>query len=323
MGFSENMHLLKLSSLGTNLQYSFLYLSVFLKSKNRRVVSLDSPLFKEKKLNVLVQIDESPFDQCSGNKWWKLKYNLLEAKEKKFSRVLTFGGAYSNHILAVSKAAQEMKIKSVGIIRGEELDDTNPTLNRAKQNGMELHFVDRTTYREKDSIDWSKKFENSFIIPEGGTNRLAVKGCQEFLVTDSFDYVCCSVGTGGTISGIIKSLNKSQLAIGFSALKNGLFLEDQIKKYVDRENWFLNHDFHFNGYAKLNKELIDFMNDFKKTYQIPLDPVYTSKLFYGVFKFIEQDFFPKNKTILIVHSGGLQGIEGMNQKIKTKQWYIE
>jgi 1-aminocyclopropane-1-carboxylate deaminase len=296
---------------------------VFLKSKNRRVVSLNHSLFNEKKLNVLVQIDESPFDQCSGNKWWKLKYNLLEAKEKKFSSVLTFGGAFSNHILAVSKAAQEMKIKSIGIIRGDELNCTNPTLNKAKQNGMQFHFVDRTTYRSKESIDWSKKFENSFIIPEGGTNRLAVKGCQEFLVTDSFDYVCCSVGTGGTISGIIKSLNNNQFALGFSALKNGFYLEDQIKEYVDKENWSLNHDFHFNGYAKLNKELIDFMNDFKKTYRISLDPVYTSKLFYGVFKLIQQGFFPEHKTILIVHSGGLQGIEGMNQKIKSKQWHIQ
>lgn len=296
---------------------------MFLKSKNRRVVSLKHPLFKEKKLKVLVQIDDSPFDQCSGNKWWKLKYNLLEAKENNFSSILTFGGAFSNHILAVSKAAQQMGIKSIGIIRGQELDGTNHTLKHAKENGMEFYFVDRSTYRNKENIDWSQKFENSFIIPEGGTNQLAVKGCQEFLATNLFDYVCCSVGTGGTISGIIKSLNDSQFALGFSALKKGFYLENEIKKYVDSDNWSLNHDFHFNGYAKMNKELVDFMNEFKKTYHIPLDPVYTSKLFYGVLKLIEQDYFPNNKTILIVHSGGLQGIVGMNQKNKSKQWYIE
>ena len=296
---------------------------MFLKSKNRRVVSLENQLFTDKKLKVFVQIDESPFDQCSGNKWWKLKYNLLEAKEKNVTSVLTFGGAFSNHILAVSKACKNIGIKSIGIIRGNELDGTNFTLSKAKQNGMKLYFVDRATYRNKENIDWKELYKNCFILPEGGTNQLAVKGCEEFLVSKSFDFVCCSVGTGGTISGIINSISKNQFAIGFSALKNGFYIENEINKYVDSQNWSLNYDFHFNGYAKMNKELVDFMNDFKKTYQISLDPVYTSKLFYGVFKLIEQDFFKENKTILIVHSGGLQGIEGMNQKIKSKKWFIE
>jgi 1-aminocyclopropane-1-carboxylate deaminase len=296
---------------------------VFLKSKNRRVVSLENQLFKDKKLKVLVQIDQSLYDQCSGNKWWKLKYNLLEAKEKKYTSVLTFGGAFSNHILAVSKACQNLGISSIGIIRGDEIDGTNSTLSKARQNGMKLNFIDRATYRDKENIDWNELYKNCYIIPEGGTNQLAVEGCKEFLITNTFDYVCCSVGTGGTISGIINSLTKDQFAIGFSALKNGYFLENKINEYVESQNWSLNHDFHFNGYAKMNKELVDFMNDFKKTFQISLDPVYTSKLFYGVFKLIEQDFFEENNTILIVHSGGLQAIQGMNQKIQSKQWYIE
>lgn len=296
---------------------------MFLKSKNRRVVSLENQLFKDKKLKVLVQIDQSPYDQCSGNKWWKLKYNLLEAKEKKYTSVLTFGGAFSNHILAVSKACQNLGISSIGIIRGDEIDGTNSTLSKARQNGMKLNFIDRATYRDKENIDWNELYKNCYIIPEGGTNQLAVEGCKELLITNTFDYVCCSVGTGGTISGIINSLTKDQFAIGFSALKNGYFLENTINEYVESQNWSLNHDFHFNGYAKMNKELVDFMNDFKKTFQISLDPVYTSKLFYGVFKLIEQDFFEENNTILIVHSGGLQAIQGMNQKIQSKQWYIE
>jgi 1-aminocyclopropane-1-carboxylate deaminase len=296
---------------------------VFFKSKNRRVISLKHSLFEDKKLKVLVQVDESPLDDCSGNKWWKLKYNLLDAKDKNFSNILTFGGAYSNHILAVSKAAKEMGFKSIGVIRGQELDGSSPTLKKAKQNGMNFHFVDRATYREKHNIDWTKTFKNCYIIPEGGTNILAVKGCQEFLATKLFDYVCCSVGTGGTISGIINSLEKNQFAIGISALKNGFYLNNEIKKYVRNENWSINHDYHFEGYAKINKNLIDFMNDFKEKYQITLDPVYTSKLFYGVFHLIKQDFFSPNNTILIVHSGGLQGIDGMNLKIKSKKWRID
>jgi 1-aminocyclopropane-1-carboxylate deaminase len=296
---------------------------VYFKSKNRKVVSLKHSLFEAKKLEVIVQLDEDPIDDCSGNKWWKLKYNLLEAKKKNYSTILTFGGAYSNHILATSKAAKEMGFESIGVIRGHELDGNNPTLQRAKLNGMKFHFVDRSTYRDKENINWNEIFKKSYIIPEGGTNKLAVKGCQEFLISKSFDYVCCSVGTGGTISGIINSLNDNQLAIGFSALKNGFYLENEIRKYVINNNWSLNHDFHFNGYAKINKELIDFMNEFKKSYNITLDPIYTSKLFYAVFQLIKQDFFTQNTTIMIVHSGGLQGIKGMNQKIKNKKWHID
>ena len=296
---------------------------MFIKSKKRSIIPIFDPIFIEKKIEVNVQIDDSIYDDCSGNKWWKLKYNILQAKQNNFNKILTFGGAYSNHIVATSWAAKESGLKSIGIIRGEELIGDNPSLQRAKKNGMELHFVDRITYRKKDEINWQKQFGSCFIVPEGGTNKLAVKGCEEFLVTTDFDYVCCSVGTGGTISGIINSISNQQLAIGFSALKNGYFLEDEIKKYVFSSNWSLNHDFHFNGYAKMNKKLVDFMNNFKKKYAITLDPVYTSKLFYGVFNLIEESYFKENSKVLIVHTGGLQSIEGMNLSIKSKKWFIE
>lgn len=296
---------------------------MFLESKNRIVLPLDYACFVEKKLRVLIQLDESENDDCSGNKWWKLKYNLLHALEQNYKTVLTFGGAFSNHIVATAFACKQMGLGSIGIIRGEELNELNPSLLKAISYGMKLVFINRSDYKNKNSIDWFSRFGSCYVIPEGGTNDLAVKGCKEFLVTNEFDYVCCSVGTGGTIAGIINSLNKNQFAIGFSALKNAHFLSMEIEKYVCTKNWNLNHDFHFNGYAKINKELIDFINAFKRKNNISLDPVYTSKLAYGVFSLIDQNYFKKDSTILIVHSGGLQGIEGMNHKIKSKQWHIE
>ena len=296
---------------------------MFSDSKNRKIQELKSSLLDAKKIRLLVQHDESIYDSCSGNKWWKLKYNLLRAKELKHTKIVTFGGAFSNHILATAAACNKMGFQSVGVIRGEELGKfLNPTLLKAKSLGMEFHFVDRETYRRKDDIDWTTAFNKCFILPEGGTNELAVKGCEEFLCTADFDVVCCSVGTGGTLSGVINSLQKNQFAIGFSALKNAGFLKDEIGRFVESTNWDLKLDAHYGGYAKMTKELVDFMNDFKANFNIPLDPIYTAKLFKAVFDLIENDYFEAGKKILLVHSGGLQGVEGMNQKLKCKGWVI-
>lgn len=273
-------------------------------------------------VRVFVQREDliNPF--CSGNKWWKLKYNLVEALNNKNDSVLTFGGAHSNHILATSYACHNLKLNSIGIIRGEEVN--NNTLSQAMKFGMELHFIDRGMYKNKDIIDWGAKFKNSYVLPEGGTNPLAVKGCQEMLATSDFDYVCCCVGTGGTLAGIVNSLKGNQEAIGIPVIKGGDFLNTVIGNYANfNTNWHLNNDYHFGGYAKMTKELLDFMNSFKATFHFSIDPVYTAKLFFGVFDLIKKGFFKKKSKILILHSGGLQGIEAMNNKIKSKGWRIE
>ena len=262
----------------------------------------------------------------SGNKFRKLKYNLIEAKKQHFESILTFGGAYSNHIAATAFAAQENGLRSVGIIRGDELVDKmddNPTLAFAKSCGMVFKFISREAYRNKDEVDFLEELANEFgkfyLLPEGGTNDLAVRGCEEILTPKDavYDVICTCVGTGGTIAGIINSSFSHQKILGFPALKGG-FLQKDIRKFAINENWSLIDDYHFGGYGKVSPELIAFMNWFSNEYKILLDPIYTSKMVFGVLDMINKNYFPDNSKILIIHSGGLQGIEGMNKKLKLK-----
>ena len=292
-----------------------------------------------------IQREDLVHPQIQGNKYRKLKYNLAFAKARKadsltsgersgkagtYKTLLTFGGAYSNHIAATAIAGELEGFKTVGIIRGEELGENlnktlsqNPTLAKAAACGMQLEFVSRTTYREKDSDAYLEslyaKYPSTYIIPEGGTNALAIKGCSEILDTQghTFDYVCCPVGTGGTLSGIIESSREEQTILGFPALK-GDFLDTEIKKWTQKTNWKLIQDYHFGGYAKMNDTLITFINEFTTRHKIQLDPVYTAKMVYGIFDLISKDYFPAKSRILAIHTGGLQGIQGMNMKLLKK-----
>ena len=263
----------------------------------------------------------------SGNKLRKLKYNLLQAKAEKQTTLLTFGGAFSNHIAAVAYAGKEQGFKTIGIIRGDELFDKieeNPTLKFAQENGMEFEFVSREDYRLKNEISFIEKLKNKFgdfyLVPEGGTNELAVKGCEEILTTEDsvFNYVCCAVGTGGTISGLINSASLNQKILGFPALK-GDFLNDEIRIFAKKNNWELISDYHFGGYGKVNLELIEFINAFFEKNKVPLDPIYTGKMVFGVIDLVRKNYFPADSKILLIHTGGLQGIEGMNLKLKQKK----
>ncbi|PWI31178.1 1-aminocyclopropane-1-carboxylate deaminase [Flavobacteriaceae bacterium LYZ1037] len=283
-----------------------------------------SNIFLNETLTIKPDYLNHPF--VSGNKFRKLKYNLLIAKQLNYSVLLTFGGAYSNHIAAVAAAGHEFGFKTIGVIRGDELSakiSENPTLTFAKNQGMEFYFISRETYKEKTTetfIDALKiKFGDFYLIPEGGTNNLAVKGCEEILTRDdnSFDYICCPVGTGGTISGLINSSNNSQKILGFPSLK-GDFLREEIGKFAQNKHWDLIQDYHLGGYAKINTDLISFINWFKATYHIPLDPIYTGKMMFGIFDLLKQGYFPKGSKILAIHTGGLQGIEGMNKILRRK-----
>ena len=262
----------------------------------------------------------------SGNKFRKLKYNLLEAKKQKQTSILTFGGAYSNHIAATAYGASQNGLKSIGIIRGEELEfkiSENPTLAFAKSCGMEFKFITRECYRRKNDelflVTLKSEYGNFYLLPEGGSNDLAVKGCEEILSPADaiYDFICTCVGTGGTIAGISNSSFSHQKILGFPALK-GDFLQKDIRKFAINNNWELIRDYHFGGYGKVTPDLIDFINLFHNEHHILLDPIYTSKMVFGVLDLIKNNYFPKNSTILIIHSGGLQGIEGMNQKLKQK-----
>ncbi|TGV01371.1 1-aminocyclopropane-1-carboxylate deaminase/D-cysteine desulfhydrase [Flavivirga rizhaonensis] len=290
--------------------------------------SINQPinLPNSKEIELFIKREDEIHPVVSGNKYRKLKYNLLEAKKERFNTLLTFGGAFSNHIAAVASAGNLLGFKTIGVIRGEELEHKileNETLSFAKQNGMEFKFVSREAYRNKTSEAFLAKLKDTFndfyLIPEGGTNALAVKGCEEILTEtdEAFDYICCAVGTGGTISGLINCSKLSQQVLGFPALK-GDFLQQDISKFVTKTNWDLITDYHFGGYAKINDELVAFINEFKELNKIPLDPVYTGKMIFGIFDLINKGYFKKGSKVLAIHTGGLQGIKGMNRVLKNK-----
>lgn len=253
--------------------------------------------------------------QISGNKFFKLKYNLLAAQQQGLKQVLTFGGAYSNHIAATAYAAQHFGFDSIGIIRGEELASQrlNPTLETAQDFGMQLHFVSRAEYRLRHEAEYLEQLQQQYpqalIIPEGGTNILAIQGTQEILSADdlaNYDLICCAVGTGGTIAGLIESSADHQHVLGFSALK-GDFLKQDIQKWTDKNNWSLTDAYCCGGYAKTTPELLQFMQQFEEQYNISLEQIYTAKMMLGVFDLIQQNQFPAHTRILVIHTGGLQG----------------
>ena len=294
------------------------------------IQEIQSELLQTKKVRLFLKRDDLIHPSVSGNKWRKLKYNLAAAKELNHGTLLTFGGAFSNHIHAVAAAGKVFDFKTIGIIRGDRIDPLNATLQFAEDQGMQLHFITRSAYRQKNTTSFQlslqKQFGRFYSLPEGGTNTLALQGCAEIVseIQDQLKFVptciatCC--GTGGTIAGMIKGNKSTQTEIlGVSALK-GNFLQKEVEKLLVAAkvsadaNWSISNDYHFGGYAKFKPTLIEFINDFKKTYQIALDPIYTGKLLYGIFDLIKKDYFKKDTTIVALHTGGLQGIKGFNQR---------
>jgi len=297
-------------------------------SKNQEILH---PILDRAEISLHLKREDLIHDKISGNKYRKLKYNLVEAKKLEVNKVLTFGGAYSNHISATAAAGKELGLQTIGIIRGEELgQDQNKTLSEndtlrfASSCGMKFKFISRTLYKDKESPvlleTLQKEFGSFYLVPEGGTNALAIKGCEEILSASDtgFDRICCAVGTGGTIAGIINASMEHQKVMGFPALK-GSFLSEEIEKYTIKKNWSLVEKYHFGGYGKINVELVEFINTFYREQNIALDPIYTGKMLFGLFDMIKKGIFIKNTRILAIHTGGLQGISGMNKKLNKKK----
>ena len=278
------------------------------------------PLLDEKEVHLFIKRIDKIHPFVSGNKWFKLKYNLIEAKKKRHNTLLTFGGAYSNHIAATAFSAQEKGLKSIGIIRGEEYLPLNPTLRFAIDNGMKLYYIIRSNYKEKTSANFLEALKNQFgdfyLISEGGTNELAIQGAKEILDTnDTQDYICCPVGTGGTIAGIINASNNLQTVIGFPAIKGFKQLEKDINNWTNSTNYKFINDYVGNGYAKINKDLVAFINEFNALHNVPLDGIYTGKMMMGILDLVVKDYFPKGSSILAIHTGGLQGNKGMSERL--------
>ncbi|MDN3595356.1 1-aminocyclopropane-1-carboxylate deaminase/D-cysteine desulfhydrase [Zunongwangia endophytica] len=302
-------------------------------NKNEAVFSRNDFIKKFEKQNIEVWLKREDLlhAEVSGNKFRKLKYNVLKAKALQKSQILTFGGAFSNHIAATAAAGRIHNIPTIGVIRGEELKKdlqktlkSNPTLKFASENGMQFHFISREDFRRKNDSDFVESLHHEFgdfyLIPEGGTNELAIRGCEEILSESDkeFDVICVASGTGGTASGLINASAENQKVLAFSALK-GEFLKEEISHFSNKKNWTLVSDEHFGGYAKINEELVSFINDFKTEFGIQLDPIYTGKMMFGIFDLIEKNHFPENSRILAIHTGGLQGIAGMNRYLEKKK----
>lgn len=278
-----------------------------------------------KKLKLFIKREDLIHPEISGNKYWKLFFNINNylAKRPKKPYIITFGGAFSNHIAATSAVGNLAGVPTLGIIRGEELKEKwreNPTLVFAKRNGMNLQFVTREEFRHKEKLTefLQSEFPDALVVPEGGTNEEAVKGIKMMLndETKDFDYLCTAVGTGGTISGISEFCEENQKVIGFRAVMDNS-LEETINKLTLKRNFSL-IDSSFGGYGKIKDENIRFINDFKMNYGIPLEPIYTGKMMQKVFEMIEEGYFPENSKILCFHTGGLQGIEGANLMLEIQ-----
>ena len=279
----------------------------------------------ESKVRLFIKREDLTHPEISGNKYWKMFYNVKKYLEKEVSerKIITFGGAFSNHIAAAAALGKEFGIKTLGVIRGNELEDSwqeNPTLFSAHQNGMSFRFVTRETYRYKERLmaELQEEFPESLVVPEGGTNENAVEGIQYMLndETKDFDYICSAVGTGGTVSGLSKFAQPHQKVIGFKAVKDNS-LENRIKNLSKKDNFIL-IDASDGGFGKITDENVRFINEFYQYFGIVLEPVYTGKMLRKIFEMIADDYFPANSKILAFHTGGLQGIVGANEMLKKK-----
>lgn len=290
------------------------------------VQEIIDPLLKAKGLQLFIQRDDLLHPEVSGNKFRKLKYNIQHAIAGGYNTILTFGGAYSNHIAASAAAAKLSNLKSIGIIRGEEHQPLNVTLQTAVNNGMELHFVSRSEYRLKTEEAFlrglKKQFGEVFIIPEGGTNALAIIGVAEMKEdwNQTFDFITVPFGSGGTSVGIYSEIEEKQKLLIFSALK-GDKVNEEFKTILsendlnDKGNWKMFTDYHFGGYAKVKPELVDFVNAFKKEHSIQLDLIYNGKMLFGLYDLIKKDYFPQETKLLAIHTGGVQGNIGLIKRL--------
>jgi 1-aminocyclopropane-1-carboxylate deaminase/D-cysteine desulfhydrase-like pyridoxal-dependent ACC family enzyme len=298
------------------------------------IEELHDPLLASRGLRLFIKRDEllrlGPALALCGNKWRKLQYNLLAAREAGHHTLLTFGGAFSNHLAAVAAAGQAFGFETIGIVRGERPTALNPTLRFVERCGMRLHYLSRGEYRAKQTPAFQEELRRRcghfYLLPEGGTNGLALQGCLEMAAEieqqlEPWPHTCClSVGTGGTMAGLVAGLRGRSKVLGFSALK-GDFLAGEVRRLLETHfpgqaftDWSVNADFHAGGYAKTNPALLAFMDRFCQEQGILLDPIYTGKLFWGLFQLIETGYFPAGSSILAIHTGGLQGIAGFQER---------
>lgn len=277
------------------------------------------PLFNSKSVRLFIKRDDMIHPFISGNKWRKLKYILREASQKEKTHLVTFGGAYSNHLLATACAAAKFRFKSTGIVRGEEIN--NQVLTLCRMFGMELIFADRESYQYKEELfeKYFKQDHHAFFINEGGAGALAVQGCSELIdeLDDTYNHLFCAAGTGTTAAGILSGIKKNKLPTKMHVipvLKGADFLKDDIKIYSGTEDFNFHSNFHFGGYAKTDSSLIHFIREFCRSTGVLIEPIYTGKMLYAIYDLISRDEFLPESKILAIHTGGLSGMAGMTKK---------
>ncbi|QNH61923.1 1-aminocyclopropane-1-carboxylate deaminase/D-cysteine desulfhydrase [Hymenobacter sediminicola] len=299
---------------------------------------LHEPEAARRNIRLLLLRDDLAHPELPGNKWRKLKYNLTEARRLGHDTLLTFGGAFSNHIAAVAAVGRLTGLRTIGIIRGEETLPLNPTLARAVANGMTLRYLDRESYRHKQEPEFLAELLRetgpAYVVPEGGSNALALPGCAELVselaAETNFNYLCVACGTGGTLAGLLTGLAPNQYAVGVAALKNGGFLRTDVDALTQAASgrtfstYDLRTEYHLGGYARFSPELLRFIQEFQARYGVLLDPVYTGKLLFGVLDLLRQDYFSAGSTVVAVHTGGLQGWAGFRQRFGHRSvWWPE
>ncbi|ALD21897.1 1-aminocyclopropane-1-carboxylate deaminase/D-cysteine desulfhydrase [Hymenobacter sp. DG25A] len=304
---------------------------------------LAEPVALTRGVRLVLLRDDLTHPELPGNKWRKLKYNLQEARRQRHHTLLTFGGAYSNHLAAVAAAGRLTGLRTIGVVRGEELQNRpiqalNPTLAQAVADGMQLLYLDRTTYRRKQEpdvlADLLQETGPAYVIPEGGSNALALPGCAELVTALQsqmpFDYLCVACGTGGTLAGLLTGLQGTQQAVGVAALKGGEFLRQEVDglTLAATGQAFTNYDlqtgYHAGGYARFSPEILGFIRSFQERHGVLLDPVYTGKMLWAVLDLLTKGYFPPGSTVVAVHTGGLQGWAGFRQRFGSRSaWWPE
>lgn len=294
-----------------------------------RIARIDEVFFEQlikKNIRLSIQRDDLLHSEVSGNKWRKLKYVVEGYNKDMYSGILTFGGPFSNHLAATASACNIYGIPFVAVVRGEA-NDNNVTLDFIKRCGGEIRFVDRAKFRELREENWPNPFlddfPNALILPEGGSSKEARRSCEEISMhwKTNYSHVCCAIGTGSTFSGLVNGLQSEQTkALGFVMLKDKGYLDDELCSFIESNHKYeIKRDYHFNGFGKVNDELIEFMNYFFDETGILLDPVYTGKLLYGIFDLIKKKYFKPGSHIIAIHTGGLQGITSMNNLLERKK----
>ncbi|MDN3379066.1 MULTISPECIES: pyridoxal-phosphate dependent enzyme [unclassified Pseudoalteromonas] len=294
--------------------------------ENSLIQQIDSFELKKRNISLRIKRDDLLHPLISGNKWRKLKYNLVEMQAQKKHELVTFGGAFSNHIHACAAAGKHFNFKSHGIIRGPELDLNNPTIKFAKQCGMQLYPITRIEYKKRHNEEYlaqlQQRFPNAYLLPEGGTNHAALQGCKELAQSlPESDYIICPTGSGGTLAGLIEGAKPHIHVIGIAVLKQADYLIDEIKALSMRartqNNWQLLCNHHGGGYGKFSPELWHFCQTMQAQHQLPLEPIYSGKMMFALWQLIKADYFPAGSKITAIHTGGLQGLDGLRYRQLT------